>query len=151
VLFVGMLSGTYSSIFIATPVLADLKERSADYKQLARQLTQRASSQKRQAKVPVASAAGAAVATADRPRASDATSGGNQAGQADQADQADQGDQADLTDSPDDVIGHQTASVSAGRPSGSGTGGPRAAPGPRQQPRRSSASQRRPSGKKKRR
>ena len=27
VLFVGMLSGTYSSIFIATPVLADLKER----------------------------------------------------------------------------------------------------------------------------
>ena len=29
VLFVGMLSGTYSSIFIATPVLADLKERRA--------------------------------------------------------------------------------------------------------------------------
>jgi preprotein translocase subunit SecF len=35
VLFVGMLSGTYSSIFIATPVLADLKERDPRYKDLA--------------------------------------------------------------------------------------------------------------------
>src|ERR1700683_4969635 len=32
VLFVGMLSGTYSSIFIATPVLADLKERAVKVK-----------------------------------------------------------------------------------------------------------------------
>ena len=35
VLFVGMLSGTYSSIFIATPVLADLKEREPQYRDLA--------------------------------------------------------------------------------------------------------------------
>ena len=35
VLFVGMLSGTYSSICIATPVLADLKERQPEYKDLA--------------------------------------------------------------------------------------------------------------------
>ena len=35
VLFVGMLSGTYSSIFIATPVLADLKERQPRYQALA--------------------------------------------------------------------------------------------------------------------
>ncbi len=38
VLFVGMLSGTYSSIFIATPVLADLKERQPQYKALARRV-----------------------------------------------------------------------------------------------------------------
>ena len=38
VLFVGMLSGTYSSIFIATPVLADLKEREPQYKALAKRL-----------------------------------------------------------------------------------------------------------------
>jgi preprotein translocase subunit SecF len=38
VLFVGMLSGTYSSICIATPVLADLKEREPQYKQLAKQV-----------------------------------------------------------------------------------------------------------------
>jgi preprotein translocase subunit SecF len=35
VLFVGMLSGTYSSICIATPVLADLKERQPEYRDLA--------------------------------------------------------------------------------------------------------------------
>jgi preprotein translocase subunit SecF len=42
VLFVGMLSGTYSSICIATPVLADLKEREPEYKRLAKQVAQRA-------------------------------------------------------------------------------------------------------------
>jgi preprotein translocase subunit SecF len=41
VLFVGMLSGTYSSIFIATPVLADLKERQPEFKALAARVTRR--------------------------------------------------------------------------------------------------------------
>jgi preprotein translocase subunit SecF len=41
VLFVGMLSGTYSSIFIATPVLADLKEREPQYKDLAAKVARR--------------------------------------------------------------------------------------------------------------
>jgi preprotein translocase subunit SecF len=41
VLFVGMLSGTYSSIFIATPVLADLKEREPQYKDLAAKVGRR--------------------------------------------------------------------------------------------------------------
>lgn len=41
VLFVGMLSGTYSSIFIATPVLADLKERDPRYKDLAVKVNRR--------------------------------------------------------------------------------------------------------------
>ncbi len=41
VLFVGMLSGTYSSIFIATPVLADLKERDPAYKDLAVKVSRR--------------------------------------------------------------------------------------------------------------
>ena len=40
-LFVGMLSGTYSSIFIATPVLADLKERDPQYKDLAVKVSRR--------------------------------------------------------------------------------------------------------------
>ena len=44
VLFVGMLSGTYSSIFIATPVLADLKEREPQYKALTKRLQARAAS-----------------------------------------------------------------------------------------------------------
>src|SRR5579862_7359626 len=43
VLLVGMLSGTYSSIFIATPVLADLKEREPQYQALAKRVSVRAS------------------------------------------------------------------------------------------------------------
>ncbi len=38
VLFIGMLSGTYSSIFIATPVLCDLKERQPQYRALAKRV-----------------------------------------------------------------------------------------------------------------
>jgi preprotein translocase subunit SecF len=41
VLFVGMLSGTYSSIFIATPVLVELKERDPKYRDLAARVTRR--------------------------------------------------------------------------------------------------------------
>jgi preprotein translocase subunit SecF len=41
VLFVGMLSGTYSSICIATPVLAGLKEREHQYKVLAKRVALR--------------------------------------------------------------------------------------------------------------
>jgi preprotein translocase subunit SecF len=41
VLFVGMLSGTYSSIFIATPVLAYLKEREPRYQDLAAKVSRR--------------------------------------------------------------------------------------------------------------
>jgi preprotein translocase subunit SecF len=61
VLFVGMLSGTYSSICIATPVLADLKERQPEYRQLAKQIAQRATSAKRQGKLAAATATAAAA------------------------------------------------------------------------------------------
>jgi preprotein translocase subunit SecF len=124
VLFVGMLSGTYSSICIATPVLADLKEREPAYRQLRKQIAQRASSAKRQAKVAVGNAPGgqAAEAAGDVPEEQD--------------DQASAG---------------QAAPVAAARPAGGGSPGSRAVSGPRNQPRRPSAAQRRPSGKKKRR
>src|ERR1700733_4472052 len=66
VLFVGMLSGTYSSIFIATPVLADLKERQPEYKDLAVKVKRRLAGGRRAAdtaSTPVASA----VTPADTP------------------------------------------------------------------------------------
>ncbi|MGD0703225.1 MAG: protein translocase subunit SecF [Trebonia sp.] len=59
VLFVGMLSGTYSSIFIATPVLADLKERQPEYKDLAVKVKRRLAGGRRTAdtaSTPAASA-----------------------------------------------------------------------------------------------
>ena len=49
-LFVGMLSGTYSSIFIATPVLADLKEREPEYKDLAVKVKRRLAGGRRAAR-----------------------------------------------------------------------------------------------------
>jgi preprotein translocase subunit SecF len=126
VLFVGMLSGTYSSICIATPVLADLKERQPEFKQLRKQIAQRASSTKRQAKVAVGSAPGAGPASDEAPVVTAAA------------------------EVPTDEVDPDATAVTAGRPA-AGSGAPRPASGPRQQPRRSSASQRRPSGKKKRR
>ncbi len=123
VLFVGMLSGTYSSICIATPVLADLKEREPAYKQLRKQIAQRAGSAKRQAKVAVGNATGSGEVVQDG---------------------------AEIPDAPAEDVEAETAPVPASRPAG-GTAAPRPASGPRQQPRRPSASQRRPSGKKKRR
>ena len=67
VLFVGMLSGTYSSICIATPVLADLKERDPQYKALAKRVAQRASgtrsARRAAAKAPSGAVAGAGAAS----------------------------------------------------------------------------------------
>jgi preprotein translocase subunit SecF len=51
VLFVGMLAGAYSSICIATPILADLQERQEKYRTLAKRVQAKATSAKRRAKV----------------------------------------------------------------------------------------------------
>jgi preprotein translocase subunit SecF len=66
VLFVGMLSGTYSSICIATPVLADLKEREHQYQALAKRVALREaggrSARRQAAKAAKAPAEGTVVA-----------------------------------------------------------------------------------------
>ena len=140
VLFVGMLSGTYSSICIATPVLSDLKERQPEYRQLAKQIAQRATSTKRQAKVAVAKAAGAASADPGN-------GGSSRVGTAGATNTV--ADDDELADAEDEMTSQGTP-VTAGRPVGGSTGA-RAVSGSRQQPRRSTAAQRRPQGKKKRR
>ncbi|GAA4610012.1 protein translocase subunit SecF [Actinoallomurus liliacearum] len=53
VLFVGMLAGAYSSIFIATPIVADLQERQEKYRTLAKRVAAKANSAKRKAKPEV--------------------------------------------------------------------------------------------------
>ena len=57
-LFVGMVSGAYSSIFIATPLLAQLKEREPDMKKLASRVASRRTKegQKSPRTAPVAAA-----------------------------------------------------------------------------------------------
>jgi preprotein translocase subunit SecF len=124
VLFVGMLSGTYSSICIATPVLADLKERERRYKDLARRAAAKAAGG-RSAK-RVATRAGAATAG----------SGGTAV--------AANGVDVDVVDEPvddvtDDVVDAEVTDSGQVTPVPQGSI-------VRQQPRRTSASQRRPTG-----
>jgi preprotein translocase subunit SecF len=157
VLFVGMLSGTYSSICIATPVLTDLKEREPQYKQLARQVALRAAggrSALRKAAVASATAGGAT-----------GNGGGAGTGGATATRQAPAGRLAeadDLTEPEFDGEQEAEESAQAGEPvpasrTTAGSSGARAAgtgsrpAGSRQQPTRRPASKRRPSGKKKRR
>jgi preprotein translocase subunit SecF len=75
VLFVGLAAGTYSSIFLATPIVADLKEREPEQVALRRRVLARRSAAERRAGAavaagPVASArrarSGSSVAVAER-------------------------------------------------------------------------------------
>jgi preprotein translocase subunit SecF len=168
VLFVGMLSGTYSSIFIATPVLADLKEREPQYKQLARRVALRASggraAQRARAKAEKASAAGRGRGPADDGSGPDTAAGNGPDTTARNGPQALAGSATDSAAEPlddyDEAADGDAADAGPGEPvpvarSASGDSAPRGAPGarpgPRQQPRRSSSARRRPAGKKKRR
>jgi preprotein translocase subunit SecF len=141
VLFVGMLSGTYSSIFIATPVLADLKEREPQYQALAKRVAVRASGGRAAKRTAAKAQSGA------RPGApgADLSPAPLDEGEPDDADFAD-----DATPQADELT---TAAPRASGASASRT--PTARPGPRQQPRRTGGSARhrpqKPAGKKKRR
>jgi len=140
VLFVGMLSGTYSSIFIATPVLTQLKEREPQYKALAKRVAVRETGGRSAAR----KAAAAAKATGSgRTRAASPAPVEPDDNVADDFDDGNAPQDEELLS--DDV---PAASVARGQP------GRAYAPGPRQQPRRdgrSGSTRRRPAGKKKRR
>jgi preprotein translocase subunit SecF len=152
VLFVGMLSGTYSSIFIATPVLADLKEREPKMKQLAARAAARAASPRVAAKTARAGASVGAGSTRSTASAADrATAPPDQPADPD----------ADLSDY-DEPAGPDTAAADTGpdepeapptvttRPAAArGADGTRSVS--RQQPRRTTASQRRSTSNRKKR
>jgi preprotein translocase subunit SecF len=134
VLFIGMLSGTYSSIFIATPVLADLKEREPQYQALAKRVAVRASGGRAAKRAAAKAEAGA--------RPAGGTAGLSAAQLAEEAADDGYADEADGIEPAGDEL---TATASRA-PGGS------VRPGPRQQPRRGgSGARHRPTGKKKRR
>ncbi|MBO0834921.1 MAG: protein translocase subunit SecF [Actinobacteria bacterium] len=156
VLFVGMLSGTYSSIFIATPVLADLKERQPQYKQLARQIALKEAggrSALRRAKTGAPDPATAGVAGSAGRGGQSVRGGLASSGTAGES--AETGSQVADSESASDDSAVEDEAVPASQSAGSAQ--PRSAgaarpAGMRQQPvRRSAAARRRPSGKKKRR
>jgi len=135
VLFVGMLSGTYSSIFIATPVLCDLKEREPQYQALAKRVSVREAGGRAAKRAAAKAGSRTAAETAQAPLPDD------EAGDAD----ADDTEYADDAAPPASALTTSASRVPAAR-------GTPARPGPRQQPRRSGSSARhRPAGKKKRR
>ena len=152
VLFVGMLSGTYSSIFIATPVLAQIKEREPQYKALAKRVAVRAAGGRSAAK----KAARPAGSGASRTSGPAGRRGGASAVLEDddlaEAVDTDAGvDDAAFSPQDDEAL---TDDVSASATSASRVPPSRAySSGPRQQPRRggTSSARRRPAGKKKRR
>ena len=132
-LFVGMLSGTYSSIFIATPVLADLKEREPQYQALAKRVAVRASGG-RAGKRAVAKAQSGTRARPGAPAAG--------LSPAQLAEEESDDDFADETAPPADQLAADELTATGSRAAVAPTGGtPGAArPGPRQQPRRSGGS-----------
>jgi len=83
-LFVGIAAGTYSSVFIATPLLAQLMERSPQMQALAKRVQSRGSG----AKGTTAAAAAAAPAAGSASAASGSGSPG--AGEADQASESEE-------------------------------------------------------------
>jgi len=134
VLLVGMLSGTYSSIFIATPVLADLKEREPQYKALAKRVSVRAAGGRAAKRTAAKAGSRSGTAAARAPLAED-----------------DADDVVAETDYDEAAPPASALTTSASRvPAARGTPGT-ARPGPRHPPRRSGGSTRhRPPGKKKR-
>jgi preprotein translocase subunit SecF len=77
-LFIGLLSGAYSSIFIASPVLALLKEREPRYVEIRRRLA--AYPQSRQVLTPDSVAGGALIASRSVSSVSLAASGSSRSG-----------------------------------------------------------------------
>ncbi len=160
VLFVGMLSGTYSSICIATPVLADLKEREPQYKQLAARVARRAAGGRAAQRAAKASQAAAAR------RGPDDAAGGRPAAAPGKGPDAATGLDRDTAGEPladdydeaaadaDEAGAGPAERVPAARAAGGGSV-PRGASGARssgsRQQRRTSSTKRRPTGKKKRR
>jgi preprotein translocase subunit SecF len=139
VLFVGMLSGTYSSIFIATPVLADLKERQPEYKDLAVKVKRRLAGGRRTADTASTTAA-SAVTPADT-RAQD------------EVPQVDEPAGMNNDTDGDNLNDNDGVAVSAAAARAADSGRPaRPSPvGSRPQPRTGGSAQRRPGARKKRR
>jgi preprotein translocase subunit SecF len=64
ILFVGLASGAYSSLFLATPIVVDLTEAAPEYKALAKRVAAKRASEAARAAQPVGVAAGDAAAVA---------------------------------------------------------------------------------------
>jgi len=146
VLFVGMLSGTYSSIFIATPVLADLKEREPRYKDLAAKVRRRAAGGRAAQR---AGAGGAGASEAASATAAPVAVGRGQVSQGADGPAVRPGEPDDMTaaEEADETVEPDNAGLAVSASASRAAEPPRQTI--RQQPRRGGSAQRRPGPRKK--
>ncbi|HEX4831864.1 MAG TPA: protein translocase subunit SecF [Trebonia sp.] len=128
VLFVGMLSGAYSSLFIATPVLADLKEREPAMKKLAERVSRRQAGG-RAAVRRAAEGGGAAGSGAAGSGAASSGAGTPEAPAEEAADDRDSIDDAATSEASATQGGEVTVSPSSSGPAGPAGSGSGQAPG----------------------
>ncbi|MGH3167251.1 MAG: protein translocase subunit SecF, partial [Trebonia sp.] len=138
VLFVGMMSGTYSSLCIATPVLADLKEREPRYRDLASRVNRRRAGGRAGQRAQGVDAAGASAQAAGVGAAGAVDEDVNE-GPAPGEENL-EGAREFAEDEDNEVAVPSAAARTGARPSTT-----------RQQPRRGGSAQRRPGARKKRR
>jgi len=77
VLFVGLASGAYSSLFLATPILCDLKEREAQYSALRRRVAAKRAGVASRSATATPARAGTKAAVVDEADEADVTAGGD--------------------------------------------------------------------------
>jgi preprotein translocase subunit SecF len=146
VLFVGMLSGTYSSIFIATPVLADLKEREPKMKQLAARAAARAASPRAASKAARAGATVGAGSATTAAAPAHAAAGDDADDDLTSYDDTDGPEATGPDNGPGQAESEPTITTRGAAPRGDGTRSVS-----RQQPRRTTAARRRSAAQRKKR
>jgi preprotein translocase subunit SecF len=144
-LFVGIATGAYSSIFVATPLLADLKEREPQFKALKARVAAKQAALAGQGRVAAAGAGGGSVAVGGRRSGSGSggTSGGSGSGGAGSATPATTAGETEA----DSALGASPATPA--KPAGNRPGGGGARQQPRPQKRKGGRGGR-PQGKKRR-
>jgi preprotein translocase subunit SecF len=145
VLFVGLASGAYSSIFLATPIVCELKEREPKYQALAKRVAQRRA----------AGARGDAPAGSGRKRAAKATAGatsarrGGRTAVADEDERLDD-DALDADLAPEDADDGVEEAAPTPSTAGAGSSTPRPGARPQKRPPQKRGGGGRPSAKKRR-
>ena len=152
VLFVGLASGAYSSIFLATPIVCELKEREPKYKALAKRVAQRRAAEARgeapagTRRQKAAARTGATAATATAPKARRARTAVADEDDEELLDTEAAPEAEDLVDEP-----AEEAPAPAGRgAAGAGSSAPRPGARPQKRPAQKRGGGGRPSAKKRR-
>jgi preprotein translocase subunit SecF len=159
VLFVGLASGAYSSIFLAPPIVCELKEREPKYKALAKRVAQRRAAEARgevpagtgrRQKAAARTGAAAATATATRARRGRTAVAEDDEELLDTKAAAPAAESEDLVDETDQAPEAPAPAGRAGAGAGAGSSAPRPGARPQKRPAQKRGGGGRPAAKKRR-